>query len=126
MLQTITCAIKSKDRMIIQQFMERLASARIKAIDRTAIGSPYTYFDLCWDDADASSAGVKCRAGAKPRKLLYEGVPATCGLVWQMRSGGMSDAVIGQMLDTSESTISRRRKKHLADGDFCRDSKVIF
>ena len=126
MLHTVTCAIKSNDGLIIQQFAERLAAAGIKAIDRTAPRSKYAYLDLCWDDALPMHIQSNRKAGAKPRQLLHDGVPATCGLVWQMRADGMSDAAIGLVLDASESTIARRRHKHLTDGDFCKGSNIVF
>lgn len=129
MIHTVICAVKSKDRLIVQQFLERLASAGIKATDQTPTDSKYTYFDLCWDDADIQTTSKHPnihRIGAKPKKLLHDGKPVTCGMVWQMRNGGMSDAVIGLVLDVSESTISRRRNKHIADGNFCKDSNTIF
>lgn len=129
MVHTVTCAIKSNDGLIVQQFVDRLAAVGIKAADQTPPDSKYTYFNLCWDDEDTQTASRHRgphRAGAKPKKLLYDGEQATCGLVWRLRDGGMSDAAIGLMLDAAESTISRRRKKHMADGDFYKDSNVIF
>lgn len=129
MIHTVICAVKSKNGLIVQQFLERLASAGIKATDQTPTDSKYTYFDLCWDDADTQTTANHPnthRAGAKPKKLLHDGKPVTCGVVWQMRNDGISDAVIGLVLDVSESTISRRRKKHLADGSFYRGNNTIF
>lgn len=129
MVHITTCAIKSKDKLTVQQFTERLKSAGIKAINQTPPDSKYTYLDLSWNDADIQTTLRQHntnRAGAKPKKLLYDNKPVTCGLVWQLRDDGMSDAVIGSVLDASESTISRRRKKHMADGDFNKDSDIIF
>lgn len=129
MVHTVTCAIKSNDGLIVQQFVDRLAAVGIKAADQTPPDSKYTYFGLCWDDEDTQTASrhrAIHRAGAKPKKLLYDGEQATCGLVWRLRDGGMSDAAIGLVLDAAESTISRRRKKHMADGDFYFGSEVVF
>lgn len=130
MVHTVTCAIKSSDGLIVQQFVDRLAAVGIKATDQTPSGSRYTYFDLHWDDEDTQTASrhrATHRAGAKPKKLLYDGKQATCGLVWHLRENEyLSDAAIGLVLDASESTVARRRKKHLADGDFYKDSDVIF
>ena len=129
MVHTITCAIKSNDGLIVQQFVGRLAAVGIKAADQTPPDSKYTYFNLCWDDEDTQTASrhrATHRAGAKPKKLLHDGEQATCGLVWRLRDGGMSDAAIGLVLDAAESTISRRRKKHMADGDFYFGSEVVF
>lgn len=128
MIHTITCAIKSDDPLLVQQFRDRLAIAAIKSTDLSSSGNKYTYLDLQWDDTIpiGSKHGFH-RAGAKPKKLLYDGKIVTCGLVWQLREEGhLSDAAIGLILDASESTIARRRKKHLTDGNFHKDGNVIF
>ena len=130
MIHELTCAINTNDKAIMQQFKDRLPSAKIKAIDLASPNSKYTYLSLQWDDTDIPAAQKhhgNSHAGAKPKKLLYEGKPVTCGLVWHLREQEhLSDAAIGGVLDASESTIARRRKKHLADGNFHADSVTIF
>lgn len=128
MVHTITCALKSDDPLLVQQFKDRLAAATIKATDLSSTNSKYTYLNLQWDDSiPAGSKHSTHRAGAKPKKLLYDGKVVTCGLVWQLREEGhLADAAIGLILDVSESTITRKRKKHLTDGDFRKGSTVIF
>ena len=61
-----------------------------------------------------------------PKKLFLDGKEADCGLIWKMRDEGISDAGIAAIFDISESTVTRRRKKHQADGDFYDGSTIIF
>lgn len=127
MIQKITCAVNTTDHLLMQQFTDRMLLSGIttKNVKPT---SKYIYFDASWDDANVPGIPISShnRAGAKPRKLTYDGGDATCGLVWKLRREGLSDAEIGLILDASESTIARRRKKHLADGSFVEDSTAVF
>ena len=129
MQQKITCAINTTDNQILQQITDRILLSGIIA-NNIKPASKCIYFDAVWDDADIPTIIQKPnhnKAGAKPKKLVYEGAEATCGLVWKLRNEGhLSDAEIGLILDVSESTIARRRKKHLSDGSFHSDSKVMF
>lgn len=128
MIQKITCAANTTDNLMFQQLTDRMLSSGI-AVNNIKTSSKYIYFDAVWDDTDMpENPRPKSghRAGAKPKKLIYDGKNATCGLVWQLRNNGLSDAEIGLVLDVSESTIARRRKKHLSDGSFTENSTAIF
>lgn len=130
MLQKLTCAANTTDNLIFQQLINRIRLSGI-TVNNIKTSSKYIYFDAAWDDTEIPTLFKQKsnlnRAGAKPKKLMYEGKEATCGLVWQFRNDGhMSDAEIGLVLNASESTICRRRKKHLADGNFVENSTVIF
>lgn len=117
----VTCAINTNDENLIQQFKNRMSSARIQVSALKAADSRYTYFRLQWDDNIHRK-----KAGAKPKKLFLDGKEADCGLIWKMRDEGISDAGIAAIFDISESTVTRRRKKHQADGDFYDGSTIIF
>lgn len=131
MIQKITCAANTTDSLIFQQFVNRMLLSGI-VVDNIKHLSKYIYFDVHWDDTDMlkTSAIQKSNhgnAGAKPKKLTYEGNAATCGLVWNLRTQGhLSDADIGLVLGASESTICRRRKRHMANEEFFENSECIF
>lgn len=128
MIQKITCAINTTDNQILKQLTDRMLLSEI-TVTNIKPAAKCIYFDAVWDDADIPAIVQKPKhnkAGAKPKKLIYDGKDVTCGLVWQFRHEGLSDAEIGLVLDASESTIARRRKKHLAEGSFCAESAVIF
>lgn len=130
MIQKITCAANTTDNLMFQQLTDRMLSSGI-AVNNIKTASKYIYFDAVWDDTDMPKPPRQKsnhnKAGAKPKKLIYDGKNATCGLVWQLRNEmHLSDAEIGLILDVSESTICRRRKKHLSDGSFVENSAVIF
>lgn len=131
MIQKITCAANTTDSLIFQQLADRMLLSGIN-VDNINHFSKYIYFDVHWDDTDMlkTSAIQKSNhgnAGAKPKKLIYEGNAATCGLVWNLRTQGhLSDADIGLVLGASESTICRRRKRHMANGEFFENSEIIF
>lgn len=128
MIHKIACAANTTDNLIFQQLTDRMALSGI-TIKNVIPSSKYIYFDAVWDDTDKViiSTSRQNKAGAKPKKLIYDRRDATCGLVWQLRNDGhLSDAEIGLVLDVSESTIARRRKKHMADGSFVENSTAIF
>lgn len=130
MIQKITCAANTTDNLIFQQLTDRMLSSGI-AVNNIKTSSKYIYFDASWDDTKipappAIQKPTHSRAGAKPKKLTYDDRNVTCGLVWRLRNDGLSDAEIGLVLDVSESTICRRRKKHLSNGSFVEGSTVIF
>lgn len=130
MLHKISYAVMSDDTDILQQFESRLAIVGIQ-VKHLKSSDRYSYFEASWDDADNPIPPLKTsrssNAGAKPKPLIYNGSPATCGFVFQLRNDkNLSDAEIGLIFDVSESTISRRRKKHLSEGTFYADSKIIF
>lgn len=120
-MASVTCAINTNNEIIIQQFKQRMAAARIQADALPAADSRYTYFRLEWDDNIQRQ-----KAGAKPKKLFLDGKEADCGLIWKMRDEGISDAGIAAVFDIGESTVTRRRKKHQTDGDFYAGSTIIF
>ena len=120
-MASVTCAINTNDENIIQQFKNRMVSAKIQVSALASANSRYTYFMLEWNDNIQ-----KQKAGAKPKKLFLEGKEADCGIVWRLRNEGLSDASIAAAFDVSESTVTRHRKKHQTDGDFYDGSTIIF
>ena len=128
MIQKLTCALNSNDDILIQQFTDRLLLVGIHS-EKLKPSDKYCYFEITWDDSDTNlplKHNIR-NAGAKPKELQYNNSPATCGLIYQLRSHKhFSDAQIGAMLDVSESTICRRRKKHISDGNFYNESNTIF
>ena len=129
MIQKITCALNTNDDILIKNFISKLLLANIQAKILKS-SDKYCYLDVSWDDSNAVLSAKKHNirnAGAKPKELQYNNSPVTCGLVYQLRSQKhFSDAQIGAMFDVSESTICRRRKKHISDGCFYEGSKTIF
>jgi hypothetical protein len=117
----VTCAINTNDENIVQQFKNRMASAKIQVSALAASDSRYTYFRLEWNGELHRN-----KAGAKPKKLFIDGKEADCGIVWRLRNEGLSDAGIAEIFDIGESTVTRRRKKHQADGEFYDGSTIIF
>ena len=86
--------------------------------------SKLNYFESSWDDADSPA---KKNPGPPSKELKYNGEAVTCGTIYQLRNKkNLSDARIGALFDMSESTITRRRKKHIANGDFYDGSTIIF
>lgn len=129
MIRKVNCALNSNDDMFVQQFISRLLLAKIQT-ESIKSSDRYTSFVACWDDSDTDLSFKNHNnrnAGAKPKELLYNNIPVTCGLVFQLRNQKqLSDAQIGALFDISESTICRRRKKHTLDGDFFENSDIIF
>lgn len=130
MIHTVTYILQSNNADQLHQFESRLALVGIQ-INHIKSSDKYSYFEALWDDTDTPNIHIggsrSKNAGPKPKQLTYNGSPATCGFVFQLRNGkNLSDAEIGLIFDVSESTISRRRKKHLAEGSFYEDSKIIF
>ena len=130
MIQKITYVINSNDMDILQQFTDRLAlvgiqTKHIKSSDK------YIYCESCWSDLDTpnlqSNKHNSRNPGAKPKQLIHNAKPVDCGFIYQLKySKNLSDAEIASLFDVSESTISRRRKKHLSDGTFYDGSDTIF
>jgi len=133
MRHTIICAIKAyvdDDAKVVPQFTDRLLLVGIQTSLIKSI-KEYSYYEFSWDDADVLEVSLKehnaRNAGAKPKELFYKDKPVSCGFIYLLRTQKhMSDAEIGFLFDVSESTILRRRKKHMENGDFCENSKVVF
>lgn len=129
MIHKITCALNSNNDILIQNFLSRLLLADIRAKILKS-SDRYSYIDIAWDDSNPALSAKPHNirnAGAKPKELQYNNSPVTCGYVFQLRNQKhLSDAQIGAMLDVSESTICRRRKKHLSDSSFYEGSNTIF
>ncbi len=127
MIHKLTYAVNSKDDNILRQFVDRLALTGIQT-EQLKLSEKYTYFESVWnDDYIPKVYSNKGNAGAKPKRIKYNGNSVTCGLVYLMKNEkGLSDAEIGLLLDVSESTISRRRKKHMESGCFYEGSTAIF
>lgn len=130
MIQKITCAVNTTDNLLFQQFIQRMFLSGI-TVDNIKHSSKCIYFDVHWDDTDMPAHAIQKpdhnKAGAKPKKLTYDGNAVACGFVWHLRNEGhLSDADIGLILGASESTICRRRKRHMANGEFFENSEIIF
>lgn len=130
MIHKLIYAVNSDDKDILQQYKDRLLLAGIQT-EFLKSTDKYYYIESTWDDAELPNLHLKNknskRAGAKPKMLQYAGKPVTCGLIYGFRyQKNLSDAEIGSLLNISESTITRRRKKHMAIGSFYEDSEVFF
>lgn len=61
------------------------------------------------------------------KQIEYKGHSVTCGTIYQLKEvKGFSDNAIATLLNVSESTVWRRRKKHIDNGDFYDGSTIIF
>lgn len=128
MLQKILYAIYPEDNFAVQKFMERLALAGVQTEEIESSGK-YAYFESSWEDTEIPEQFLKNsrNAGAKMKQLEYKGKSVSCGSVWQLKYyKNFSNKKIGQLFDVSESTISRRIKRHSSNGNFYENSKVIF
>ncbi|MDE6568259.1 MAG: helix-turn-helix domain-containing protein [Lachnospiraceae bacterium] len=64
---------------------------------------------------------------AHRKQIEYKGHSVVCGTIYQLKEvKGFSDYAIATLLNVSESTVWRRRKKHMANGDFYEGSTTIF
>lgn len=127
MIQKLTY-ITNGEQSIVDKFVRRISAA---GISTTVIGrsSKGTMLESRWDDAIVAhkiSLSKRENIGCPPKELTYEGKPVTCSSVFRLRSQGVSDARIAELLDVSESTITRRRKKHTEEGNFHANSKTRF
>lgn len=130
MVQKIIYAIYPESEYTVQKFMDRLKIAGIYT-NRIKSSGKYDYFESSWDDKEIPLLSVQkgnCRnAGAKMKQLEYKDKPVTCGSVYFLKEQkNLSNEEIGELFQVSESTISRRIKKHSADGNFHENSKTIF
>lgn len=130
MKHSIIYVIKKEDDVFMQEFIERLQCVEIQTrkINDT---EKYTYYESSWDDVDIFKAPMKehnpRNAGAKPKEIRYKDKPVSCGFIYLLRKQNhLSDAEIASLFDISESTISRRRRKHIENGNFYENSKVVF
>ena len=130
MIQKITYVINSNDMDILQQFTNRLSMVGIQT-KQIKSSDKYIYCESCWSDLDTpnlqSNKHNSRNSGAKPKQLIHNAKPVDCGFIYQLKySKNLSDAEIASLFGISESTIFRRRKKHLADGNFYEGSETIF
>lgn len=130
MIQKITYVVNTNDKDILQQFIKRLSFAGIQS-KHLKSSDKYNYYESYWSDSDSPDLQYKNHntksAGAKTRQLKHNGKSVTCGFVYELRhTKNLSDAEIASLFDISESTIFRRRKKHLSDGTFYENSDTIF
>ena len=127
MMCKLLFAVNSRDGFTIQKFIDRI---QIVGIQTKQIKSSESYvcFEATWDSSVPGNATTNPRnAGAKLKQLRYNGKAVPCGSVYLAKSQKkLSNAQIGELFGVSESTISRRIKRHLEDGDFHEKSKVIF
>lgn len=127
MIQKLTY-ITNEERSTIEKYARRISAA---GISTTVIGKSgkSTMLESRWDDAVVThkiSLSKRENIGCPPKELTYEGKPVTCASVFRLRSQGISDARIAELLDASESTITRRRKKHMKEGNFHANSQTRF
>lgn len=130
MIYKLIYAVNSDNKNIIQQFENRLSIANIYT-KQLKSSDKYSYFEASWDDANVPTLHLRNsnskNAGAKPKQLVHDGKPVSCGFIYTLRhTKNLSDAEIGLIFDVSESTIARRRKRHLSDGSFYENSNIIF
>lgn len=128
MTQKIIYAIYPESECAVQKFMERLVLSGVQT-KRIKSSEKYDYFESTWNDSEIPELLLKNprKAGAKLKQLEYKGKPVLCGSVFLLKyQKKLSNVKIGKLLHVSESTISRRIKRHLADGNFYENSKVIF
>ena len=122
MVHTIIFAANSNEDTL-QQFQSKLLSAGVQT-KHLQSDSKLNYFESTWDDED--SPGKK-NPGPPFKELKYNGEAVTCGTIYQLRNKkNLSDARIGALFGMSESTITRRRKKHISNGDFYDGSTTVF
>ena len=122
MVHTIVFATNSNED-ILQQFQSRLLSAGVQTKHLQSDSKLY-YFESTWDDADSPA---KKNPGPPSKELKYNGESVTCGIIYQLRNKkNLSDSRIGALFGISESTITRRRKKHISAGDFYDGSTTVF
>lgn len=130
MTQKIIYAVYPQSEYAVQGFMERLVLAGIQTEEIKSSGK-YSYFESSWNDSYIPKSNMQNKnlrnAGAKLKDLKYNGKSLSCGYVylWKYQKH-LSNLKIGQLFGVSESTISRRVKKHLKNGNFYEESKVIF
>lgn len=108
----------------MKQFRDRLQMIDV-GMDYIGVhGKAYGY-EIYFDDPATFHTHKKI--GAPQKTLITEnGENVTCGMVYSMKQKGFSDASIAETLNSSESTITRRRKKHISDGSFFEGSLTIF
>lgn len=64
---------------------------------------------------------------AHTKQIEYKGNPVVCGAIYRLKEAkGFSDYAISTLLNVSESTVWRRRKKHIKNRDYYADSTTIF
>lgn len=130
MIQNLIYILQSEDKDIFHQFESRLSLVGIQTRHLKS-SDKYSYFEASWDDANVPTLHLRNsnskNAGAKPKQLVHDGKPVSCGFIYTLRhTKNLSDAEIGLIFDVSESTIARRRKRHLSDGSFYENSNIIF
>lgn len=128
MTQKIIYAIYPESECAVQKFMERLVLSGVQT-KRIKSSEKYDYFESTWNDSEIPELLLKNprKAGAKLKQLEYKGKPVPCGSIWLLKyQKKLSNKEIGEFLNVSESTINRRIKKHLENGSFHENSKVIF
>jgi len=130
MIQRIMYAIYPESEYTVQKFMDRLKIAGIYT-NRIKSSDKYDHFESTWDDEEIPELSVQkancSNAGAKLKELRYNGKAVPCGSVYLAKSQkNLSNAQIGELFGVSESTISRRIKRHSADVNFYEGSKTIF
>lgn len=127
MIHKIIFATNS-DEDTLQQFQNMLLMVGIQ-INHLKFEGKLNYYESIWDDANSSKMASKgnVNSGAKPKQLIYNGEPVSCGTIYQLRNyKHLSDAEIGSLFDISESTVTRRRKKHISNGNFYDGSNTVF
>ena len=127
MMCKLLFAVNSRDDSAVKNFVDRIQSAGIQT-SQIKYNESYKCFEATWDSSVPGNATTNPRnAGAKLKQLRYNGKAVPCGSVYLAKSQkNLSNAQIGELFQVSESTISRRSKRHSADGNFYEGSKTIF
>ena len=130
MVQKIIYAVYPESEWAMQNFIERMIFAGVQT-KKIKSSDKYNFYESSWDDSEISKLNMQKKnprnAGAKQKELNYNGKPVLCSTVFLLKSQKkVSNTQIANLFDVSESTISRRIKKHTEDGNFHEKSKVIF
>lgn len=122
----ITYATKANTE-VANEFIKRLELVGIKT-ENYRVTEQCNYYKSVWDDEYVPTVikKTRSRAGAPLKELTYKGNPVQCGNIYELRERGYSDAKIAEILLSSESTVTRRRKRHEKDGNFYANSRVRF
>ncbi len=129
MIQRIRYIVNAGDDSVMGEFMDRLLFSGIQTEEINSSGN-YICYQSVWNNSILSEP-VKQKnprnAGAKLKVLNHNGKPVSCGAVFLLKSQKhLSDSAIGELLNASGSTISRRIKRHMENGNFYNNSKTIF
>ena len=114
MIQKIKYIVNADVDSAMEDFKVRLLFSGIQTEKINSSGH-YICYESVWDSSMIPEP-VKQKnprnAGAKLKVLNHNGKPVSCGAVFLLKSQKhLSDSAIGELLNASGSTVSRRIKK---------------